>query len=143
MYNMDWTTPTPEEIRAIHDPSDLQIIAIIKGLSPADRKLIYDSLRVKEEHRPDFDKSQEPWIRDFKHYWRENHCQDPDIATGEFSTDYLTSCQNERFRLYYAAKHPDRVRIEHPENVRALEFLVETHDAIQLYELVSALPKKQ
>jgi hypothetical protein len=138
---MDWKEPTEDEIRAAHDSSDLPIIAIIKGLSSEDRKLIYNSLSVKEDHKEDFMKTQEPWIRDFKHYWRQNHCdEDPDSNPQEFSADYLKSCENERFRLYYAAKYPDRVRIEHPENTRALEFMLETCNAVEISKLISALP---
>jgi hypothetical protein len=137
---MDWCEPTEEEKKAIHNALDLPIIAIIKGLSCEDRKSIYDSLAVKSEYMDDFMKNQEPWISDFKKYWGENHKKDPDQCP-EFGTDFLISHEYERFRLYYAAKHPERVRIERADNKRALEFMIETSDAIRVSKLISALPK--
>lgn len=66
---MDWKEPTEEEKRAIHDPLDIPIIGVIKGLSCDDKKLIYDSISVKPEYREDYDLTQKPWISDFKKYW--------------------------------------------------------------------------
>ena len=137
---MDWNNPTEAEKKAIRDLRDIPIIAVIKGLSCEDRKLIYDSIKVKDEYRDDFMKSQEPWISDFKEYWGQNHHQDPDICSGEFSTDYLNSHENERFRLYYAAKHPDRVEIKKVHR-RVLEFLLETEEFIRIENLILSTTK--
>jgi hypothetical protein len=140
---MKYEVPTEEEKRAIHDPSDLPIIALIKGLSEEERKLIYNSIKIKFCYQSDFEERQMPWIGDFKHYWKENNHKDPEVDTGEFSTAFLQSHEYERFRLYYAAKYPDRVIIDKPQNVRALEFMIETNNAIEVSKLISALPNKK
>ncbi|MEK6827158.1 MAG: hypothetical protein AABX99_01590 [Nanoarchaeota archaeon] len=137
---MDWQDPTEEERKAIHDPSDIPIICVIKGLSCEYRKLIYDSIRVKSEYEKDFEETQLPWISDFKEYWGENHHKDPDSCTDEFSTDFFNSREYERFRLYYAAKHPDRIEIK-KVNRRALEFLLEIDEAIKIGNLIIPLVK--
>ena len=138
---MDLIEPTEEEKKAIHDLHDLPIIAIIKGLSSEDRKLIYDSIAVKQDYKKDFGNIQLPWISDFKHYWAQNHKYDPELDPARFSDDYIRSHECERFRLYYAAKYPERVVIEKPQNVKALEFMIETAQAIRMSKLISDLPK--
>ncbi|VVB82797.1 Uncharacterised protein [uncultured archaeon] len=131
---MDWQEPTEEEKRAIRDSRDIPIIAVIKGLSCEDRKLIYDSIAVKSEYETDFMKTQEPWIEDFKTYWGENHHQDPSDSP-EFGNDFVNSREYERFRLYYAAKHPDRIEIKHL-NRRTLDFFVETEEFLRIENLI-------
>jgi len=132
---MDWKEPTEEEKRAIRDSRDIPIIAVIKGLTPEDRKLIYDSIRIKSEYEKDFEKTQEPWIEDFKTYWGENHHRDPSSCTEEFSTDFLNSCEYQRFRLYYAAKYPERIEINHV-NRRTLDFFVESEEFLRIENLI-------
>ena len=127
--------PTEEEKKAIHDPLDIPIIAVIKGLDCDDRKLIYDSIKIKDEYKDDFMKTQEPWISDFKKYWGENNHKDPSSCSDEFSKDYLKSHEYERFRLYYAAKHQDRIEIK-KVNRKTLEFFLETEEFIRIEKLI-------
>jgi hypothetical protein len=127
----DWHDPTPQEIKAIHNISDVPIIAVIDGLSCEDRKLIYDSIVVKEEYKEDFKNIQIPWMGEFKGYWRENHDNKNPTGCPEFGTDLVNSHEYERSRLYYAAKYPDRVDFKN-KNKRTLEFFWEVDSAIKI-----------
>jgi hypothetical protein len=110
-------------------------------LSPEDRKLIYNSISVKEEYRKEYDNRQLPWISDFKGYWAKNHDnKDPDEFVHEFSVDFLKSCENERYRLYYAAKYPERVEIK-KVNRKVLEFLLETEEFLRIEKLIISTTK--
>ena len=132
--------PTEQEKKAVRDPLDIPIIAVIKGLSCDDRKLIYDSIRVKEDYKDDFMSLQKPWISDFKEYWSENHNhQDPDGCV-EFGNDLVNSKEFERFRLYYAAKYPERVEIKNV-NQRTLEFFLEAEEFMRIEKLIVSTVK--
>lgn len=130
---MDWHTPTAEEIKAIRDPADIPIISVVDGINDQDRKLIYDSLEIKEEYKSDFMKVQTLWLSDFKNYWGKNHHKEPD-GCEEFGNDLVNSHEYERFRLYYAGKHPERINIK--INKRVLEFLLETEQATKFGDLM-------
>jgi len=138
---MEWAEPTEQEKRAIHNPLDIPIIAVIKGVNPEDRKLIYDSIDLKEEFREHYKELQLPWVSDFKGYWAKNHDnKDPDEYSGEFIADYKKSCEFERFKLYYAAKYPNNIIIKHV-NRRDLEFLLETDEFLRVEKLILSTTK--
>jgi hypothetical protein len=133
---MDWHNPTIEEIKAIHNPADIPVISVVDGLTNEDRKLIYDSLEIKPEYKSDFTNVQTLWLSDFKNYWGKNHKIEPD-GCEEFGNDLVNSHEYERFRLYYAAKHPEGVIIK-KVNKKVLEFLLETEQATKFGDLIIA-----
>lgn len=136
MVFTEWAEPTAEEKKAIRNPLDIPIIAVIKGVSPEDRKLIYDSIDVKDEFRGHYKELQLPWVSDFKGYWAKNHNnKDPDEYVGEFIEDYKKSCENERYRLYYAAKYPEKIEIK-KVNRKVLEFLLEAEEFLRIEKLI-------
>jgi hypothetical protein len=137
---MDWCELTEEEKKALKNKEDLPIIGVIKGLNSEDLQSIYESLAVKEEYREDFMKTQITWISDFKGYWGVNHNRDPDTSP-EFGIDFLNSHEPQRFRLYYAAKYPERVEIRKIRR-KTLDFLTETEDAIKVVKAYNSLIKK-
>ena len=137
---MDWKDLNDEEKKAIRDSRDVPIIAVIKGLACEDRKLIYDSIKIKSEYEPDYNESQRPWISDFKGYWKENNHKDPEVCSEEFSADFIKSHEYERFKLYYAAKHPERVEIKHI-NRRTLDFFAEIEDFLRIENLILSTTK--
>jgi hypothetical protein len=139
-YITDWHSPTPQEIKAIHDPYDIPIISVIDGLPCKDRKLIYDSIEVKDEHKEEYNHRQLSWISDFKEYWSENHNNQDTTGCAEFGTDFINSKEFERFRLYYAAKHPERMNIT-GINKRTLDFFVEVEEAIEFGNSIIPLIK--
>jgi len=137
---MDWMEPTEQEKKAVRDPLDIPIIAVIKGLGCEDRKLIYDSIRVKEDYQADFMETQGFWISDFKEYWIENHNYQDPTGCVEFGNDLVNSKEFERFRLYYAAKYPERIEIK-KVNKRVLEFLLETEEFMRIEKLIVSTVK--
>lgn len=136
---MDWHDPTEQEKKAIHNVLDCPIVAIIDGLTPGDRKKIYDSIWIKDEHKVEYNHLQIPWISDFKEYWGEKHCQDPDTSS-RFSEEYLESGECERYKLYYAVKNPDKIEIR-KVNRRVLEFFLEADEVIKIENLIVPIIK--
>jgi len=137
---MDWCEPTEDEKKALRNKEDLPIIGVIKGLNSEDLQLIYESLAVKDEYRKDYMETQTTWISDFKGYWGVNHKQDPDTSP-EFGTDLLNSHEPQRFRLYYAAKYPERVEVRKIHR-KTLDFLIETEDALKVVKAYHSLIQK-
>lgn len=138
---VDWKDLTEKQIQAIRDKSAIPIIAVIDGISSEDRKLIYNSIITKPEYAKHFEELQSPWISDFKGYWGKDHDKNPDDCVSEFSTDYLKSCECERFRLYYAAKYPERVEITKVSR-RVLEFFLEADEFMRIGNLINSTIKK-
>lgn len=136
---MDWQDPTIQEVKTLHDKSDFAIIGVIKAISPEDRKLIYNSLIFKSEFREVYLKEQEPWIKDFNWLWGINHCKEV-YEPSRCNDDLLESHELERYRLYYAAKYPERMEIIHI-NRRTLDYLLETEDVLKVVRsIISMLP---
>jgi|WetSurMetagenome_2_1015567.scaffolds.fasta_scaffold682329_1 hypothetical protein len=126
---MDWVDPTLEEVKAIDEEFDFPIVGIIKALSSEERKLISDSLLFKPDFRGDYLKRQEKWINDFKWFWSKNH--NGSLESSCCNDDLLKSRELERYRLFYAAKYPERMDIIHP-NERTSRFLEETTYAVRI-----------
>lgn len=124
---LHWHELTDEERKAIHDTKDYPIISVIDGLPVDVLKEIYFSLGfVKSEFETDYKKEEINWIRDNEYYWEENnhrsHRGDP-----QYIKDFFDSHLCERFRLYYAARHPGRFLNNFNDSVKL--FLSEIYDA--------------
>ncbi|VVB84009.1 Uncharacterised protein [uncultured archaeon] len=132
---MYWEKLTSAERKLIKEPSDFPIISLIKSLSCLERNVIYNSIRIKEEHQEEYKKMQEPWVDDFKELWGENHKRNPDEYPAEFSTDFLESGEYERYRLYYSARNPQNIEIIKVNPITS-EFLAK---AIETISIVSIL----
>ncbi len=126
---MDWVEPTLEEANTIDDETDFPIVGIIKALSCEERKLISDSLLFKKEFFRDYLGRQEKWINDFEWFWTINHNGEYDNS--KCNDSLLESHELERYRLFYAAKYPERMEIIH-QNERTFKFLEETSFAIRI-----------
>jgi hypothetical protein len=130
---MDWINLPEQEIKAIHDKRDYPLISLIKSLSDQERGLIDKSIIVKDEYKGEYIHLQEPWIRDFKTYWRENHHKNP-TGCVEFGEDLTKSGEGERYKLYYSAHNPDKIEVI-KVNSKTLEFLSKAIETVKIVNL--------
>lgn len=128
-----WRDLKPDELKAIHNREDYPIIAVVDGLSEDERKEIYSSIKVKPDYCNDFAQQQTTWINDLCYYLGQKLGKDAKDCQ-ELSQE-INGPFHERFRVYYAAKYPNRIEV-FKVNRLTLDFLTEIDDINRLEKLV-------
>lgn len=116
--NFSFHNLSEEEKNAIPNQEDYPIISIINGLW----KTAYISFDMIDKviHIPSKDRDlfhqylseERVWVNDFEYYYGQNHKDITDaIHTPPFCEEFKKSDICKRYRLYFAAKHPDKIKI--------------------------------
>lgn len=103
------------EKKAIRNPEDYPIISTIDGLSKKDLSMINRAIFIDSKNHELFHEymdEEKPWVTDFQHYYGENHKDLVDaVHTTSFCDEFKHSNLCKRYRLYFAAKHPNKIEI--------------------------------
>ncbi len=105
-----WHDLTEEEKRAIHNPQDYPVISVVKAI-PQDISSKLDKLLAALSNDKSFNYEELPWVKDFLWYKGEKG-REEGVSWNRMCIEY---------RLYYAAKHPDRIK--NPSNLKIKRFL--------------------
>lgn len=104
-----------EEKNLITDPSDYPLISEIKGIPEDALKKIDKSIKIKKEYQKFHNDLQNLWVGVFKWFY----CQNRDINCEEklyskestFASDFLFSGLPQKFHLYFAIRHSDKIDV--------------------------------
>ncbi len=136
-----WHTLSEEEKNAIRDKRDYPILCVIDGLSPDERKRIYDTIQIHPTSLPSFMVKQKEWLSDFVYYLdenlkRRNLAHSPEVINDLVLDEIINGSMHERFRLYWAARN--RSEIMPSDSQELTDYLTEVDKAIELLRVKSA-----
>lgn len=110
LENFHFHRLSEKEVGAVQDKEDYPLLSVIYGLSSKDLDLIYHTIFIDSKNKSlfhDYMFKQEKWLEDFRYYYCMNKHQDVS-CTNEFC-ESLREGPTKTYRLYFAAKHPDKV----------------------------------
>ncbi len=102
-----WHNLSIEERGVIDNEEDCPIISVIDGLSYDFLERVYHSLELKKFFFKEYLKEEKKWGEKNKYLWGAEHHKNPSICS-DYVQDFIDSRLPQRFRLYYAAKNPNR-----------------------------------
>lgn len=123
-----WHELSDKEKKAIHNSRDYIFISVIDGIPGRLLDVIYKSIQIRDEYRCFYNELQKQWISDMIWYLGEKIHGDA-RRSQELSEKMLEEHLCERFRLYFAAKNPNKIEVIH-ENKFVRDFLSEVNREI-------------
>ena len=117
-----WHDLSSSEKNMIRDPQDVPIYYVLENLSPQERSQLYGGIRIKPEYFQDFRDVQGPWMGEHEYllgldlFRKGMPCSHSDINE---------KVVHVRCKLFYTAKHPERVEPTSPEGTHLLESFIQ------------------